>query len=163
MTSSLKSLKSVTLDAKDAAKMIRRDLKATFPGAKFSVRIDRFAGGSSIHVSYTDGPRKRDVEEIALKYGSNGFDGTDDSSYQNEAIVLTPEGPVRHTVYAWITVDREYSEATVEKVTNMVNAGWIPKASIMVEYGTRNFCDDTYDKRNLVKTFLYSTDFSKGQ
>ena len=36
------------LDVAEIAKLIRKDLKAAFPGSKFSVRTRRFAGGCAI-------------------------------------------------------------------------------------------------------------------
>lgn len=44
------------LDAADAAKILRVELRANFPGVRFSVRIDRFSMGEAINVEWTDGP-----------------------------------------------------------------------------------------------------------
>ena len=52
----------------DTAKLIRAALKAAFPGVKFSVNSDKYAGGSSIRVKYTDGPELAKVEVVAKEF-----------------------------------------------------------------------------------------------
>jgi hypothetical protein len=69
------------IDTAEAAKMLRPQLRKNFPGVKFSVRIDRYAGGSSIDVKWTDGPTAKQVEEIAHGFRGRRFDGMDDLSY----------------------------------------------------------------------------------
>ena len=74
------------IDTKDVAKIIRRMLKAEHPGVKFSVRLDRYAGGSSIHVGwdaeFDAQTEKRNALSKKLRaYGSAHFDGMTDSSY----------------------------------------------------------------------------------
>lgn len=50
-------------DAKQAAKEVRKVLKAKYPKTKFSVRSKSYAGGSSVDVSWTDGPTEGQVRE----------------------------------------------------------------------------------------------------
>ena len=64
--------------AADTAKKIRAALKATFPGVKFSVRSSRFSGGSSVDVSWTDGPTSSDVDTVLDHFQSGHFDGMQD-------------------------------------------------------------------------------------
>ena len=44
------------LTAAETAKLIRKALKASFPGVKFSVRSKSYSMGASVNVSYIDGP-----------------------------------------------------------------------------------------------------------
>jgi hypothetical protein len=67
-----------------AAKNIRKELKAAFPGVKFSVVSEKYAGGNSINVRYEDGPAVAEVEAIANKYAVGNFDGMTDC-YNYEA------------------------------------------------------------------------------
>lgn len=62
-------------DVKKSAKEIRKVLKAEYPGIKFSVRTKRFAGGSSVDITWTDGPTEREVGKATahLKGYDNGF------------------------------------------------------------------------------------------
>jgi len=52
------------------AKKMRKELKETFPGVKFTVRSDNFSGGSSIDVSWVDFPSVKAVRERTSKYES---------------------------------------------------------------------------------------------
>ncbi len=65
------------IDTKDVAKLIRRELKV-FKGTKFSVRISRYAGGSSIRVSWVDGPTDLEVKSLISHYKGGSFDGSID-------------------------------------------------------------------------------------
>ncbi|KXB08674.1 hypothetical protein AKJ59_00630 [candidate division MSBL1 archaeon SCGC-AAA385M02] len=48
----------INLGTKEIAKRIRKQLKKEFPDCKFSVRIKRYSGGSSITVSFMKADRK---------------------------------------------------------------------------------------------------------
>ena len=58
-----------------AAKNIRKELAAVFPGARFSVTSSRYSGGDSIDIRWTDGPTSKAVEAITGKYSGGSFDG----------------------------------------------------------------------------------------
>ena len=51
------------VDVKYKAKIMRAELRSIFPDQKFSVRINRFSGGSSIHVTWEKRPMLSDDEE----------------------------------------------------------------------------------------------------
>ena len=61
--------------AATAAKAIKNELKKQFPGIKFSVRSDNFAGGNSVDIEWMDGPTVEEVEQITDKYQYGHFDG----------------------------------------------------------------------------------------
>ena len=61
-----------------AGKNLRAQLRARWPGVKFSVRTDRYAGGSSLDVRWTDGPTVDQVDAIAKRYRAGSFDGMTD-------------------------------------------------------------------------------------
>lgn len=50
-------------DTTESAKDVRQVLKSEYPSVKFSVRVKRFSGGSSVDVSWTDGPTEREVAD----------------------------------------------------------------------------------------------------
>ena len=52
------------LSTAETAKLVRKALKKAFPGMKFSVRSSNYANGSSIDVSWTDGPTMKAVDEV---------------------------------------------------------------------------------------------------
>lgn len=71
-------------DCVAAAKNIRKELKAAFPGVKFAVRSSKYAGGNSINVNYVDGPAREKVDEIINKYEYGNFNGMEDIYEYNE-------------------------------------------------------------------------------
>lgn len=63
------------LSVTDTAKLVREALKKAYPSVKFSVRSSSYAGGTSIDVSWKDGPREKDVEKVAKAFEGATFDG----------------------------------------------------------------------------------------
>ena len=63
------------LSVTDTAKLIRAQLKRQFPGVKFSVRSDKYAGGASIDIRWTDGPTEPQVDGLVSGYAGGRFDG----------------------------------------------------------------------------------------
>lgn len=61
-----------------AARNIRIELKAAFPGVKFSVKSSRFSMGDSIDVKWTDGPNGDQVDAIIDRYAAGSFNGMED-------------------------------------------------------------------------------------
>ena len=57
------------------AKRLRKALKTSFPGVKFSVRSSTYSGGASIDVSWDFGPTEKSVDEIAQRFAGSTFDG----------------------------------------------------------------------------------------
>jgi len=55
----------------EAAKAIRKDLKAAYPAVKFSVTSDY----TSVNVRWIDGPATKDVDILLGKYEMGHFDG----------------------------------------------------------------------------------------
>jgi hypothetical protein len=64
---------TVPASVKDTAAAIRADLKAAFPGVKFSVRKGAGTAASWIDISWTDGPNDDMVRNICDPYTA-GFD-----------------------------------------------------------------------------------------
>lgn len=72
------------IDTAEVAKLVRKQLKRAFPAlpARFwSVRIDRYSGGSSISINWTDGPTEAEVQKVTHSFGSARFEGMSDCSY----------------------------------------------------------------------------------
>lgn len=61
-----------------AAANVRIELKAAFPGVKFSVKTSKFSMGNDMRTAWTDGPTTKEVETIADKYSGGSFDGMTD-------------------------------------------------------------------------------------
>ena len=66
-------------DAAQTARKIRKALKAAHPGTKFSVRTSKYSMGSSVRVSWTDGPTSEEVRPLLQSFQSASFDAMTDS------------------------------------------------------------------------------------
>lgn len=71
-------------DPKYVAKDIRKILKREFPDTKFSVKTERYAGGSSIHVRWVDGVSRYEVDKFIGHMHGSDFDGMEDLMYSND-------------------------------------------------------------------------------
>ncbi len=90
---------------KETAALIRRALKAVFPGQKFSVTTAYGSMYSATNVRWTDGPTEPEVNRITDRFTSKSFDGMDDSTHYHEQIV---DGQ-RVQYSGWVNVSRQYS------------------------------------------------------
>lgn len=81
---------------------LRRELKAAWPGVKFSVRK---RGYDSVSVNWTDGPTEEQVKTITGKYRDSYFDGMQDMSVSCSSPFNEVYGGV-----GYVFVDREYSD-----------------------------------------------------
>lgn len=96
----------------DTAKLIRAELKAKFPGVKFSVKSSKYSGGSSIRVSWTDGPTTKLVDAVVQPFAGATFDGMTDSK---DYITGELDGePVKFGA-DFIFAERGYSEAALNR------------------------------------------------
>ena len=98
------SVRAVTANPADTAKRVRADLKAAWPGVKFSVRTRQY---STIYVDWSDGPRETAVEALLAKYEYGYFDGMDDSYHYTGGNVV--DG-VDYSV-KYLFTNRHYSDA----------------------------------------------------
>lgn len=100
------------LSCAETAKLVRQALKSNFPGVKFSVRSDVYAGGASIRVGWIDGPVTREVKAVVAGYEGADFDGMQDLKTSREATVLAAaDGSLRTVSFGadFIFCDREHS------------------------------------------------------
>lgn len=79
------------LTCAETAKLVRKQLATHFPGVKFSVKSSTYSMGASIHISWTDGPRDKEVERIANSFEGASFDGMNDLK-SNQDSWLLPNG-----------------------------------------------------------------------
>lgn len=89
-----------------AAKNVRTQLKAAFPGIKFRVTTDRFSMGDSLHVSWIDGPETARVEAIVKRYQAGRFDGMTDCYEYSGSAWTAAFGDAKYT-----SCSRTYSPA----------------------------------------------------
>ena len=118
------------LDVAETAKLIRKRLKHEFPGTPFSVRSDRYAGGASIRVKWTDGPLVSEVKTITDGFEGAGFDGMIDLKYHKQHW-LRPDGT---TLIHW-TPGTQGSRGVVPEEDNRMLAPVMPEDAELVTFG----------------------------
>jgi len=100
------------LSAAETAKLLRKALKADFPGVKFSVRSKTYAGGASITVGWLDGPLASDVDRTLALYSGASFDGMIDLKSYHDSLLMTDDGPqVVHFGADFVHSSRRISDA----------------------------------------------------
>lgn len=117
------------VSAAEAARLLREQLKARFPGVKFQViTSDRTA----LNVRWVDGPRGSEVSGLAEQYRGGGFDGSIDLAYHDNHW-LHPDGSTT-VASSPGTVD---SGGYVSKITSDCPA----PGCLLVSFGSRYiFC-----------------------
>ncbi len=103
----------------------------SFPHFKFSVRLERYSGGSHVNISYVDGPPTKAVEAVVSPFYGRGFDGmTDSTTYHDSEI-----GGQRYrfagsapSVYRKLTGEdsRDSAETPRAKIEALLRAQWNP-------------------------------------
>jgi hypothetical protein len=111
------------LSCAGTAKLLRQALKRTFPGVKFSVRSDVYAGGASIDVSWTDGPTAQAVKALGDEYAGADFNAMQDlRTYRAPDLVPDPEYGAREVHYGadFVFCDRHTSDELAAKLLDLV-------------------------------------------
>ena len=100
------------METKTAAKEIRKTLKKTFPGVKFSVRQGRGGSYSTLYISYDMGPTTQAVEGLTNKYLAGRFNGmTDCFDYAKSDYGVSESGEVVElNTFSFIFVTREFTK-----------------------------------------------------
>jgi hypothetical protein len=105
------------LSCADTAALVRKALKESFPGIKFSVRSSTYSGGASIRVGWTDGPNAAQVEAVVKVFEGSYFDGSIDYKGSLSAMV---DGEVVHFGADSISCSRDNSDAAVQRAIDSV-------------------------------------------
>jgi hypothetical protein len=79
--------KMAYVDVAQTAKLLRTELRRTFPSVKFSVRSHRYAGGASVNVNLNDASvDTQAVRDVADAFQACDFDGNTDSTMFRPAV-----------------------------------------------------------------------------
>jgi hypothetical protein len=98
-----------------AAKNIRIELAAAFPGIKFSIKSRRFSGGDAIDVRWTDGPTGVQVDRIIERYAAGSFSGMDDLYTYSRSAWREAFGDAKY-----VGAGRDYSDAVIASCARLV-------------------------------------------
>lgn len=105
------------ISSADTAKLVRQALKESFPGIKFSVRSNSYAGGASIRVMWIDGPNAAQVEAVVGVFQGAYFDGMQDLKGSRYAMI---DGQQVHFGADYLFCERSYSDAAIQRAIDRV-------------------------------------------
>lgn len=126
----------------ETASLIRAELKSAFPGVKFSVRSRSYSGGSSINVSWTDGPTAKEVDRVAGQFAGASFDGMidlksyHDSTFRGETVRFGAD---------YVFTNRKISTDLLQRAVRYVNQkyGLTVSLDVVKSSGSYAFIDST--------------------
>jgi hypothetical protein len=121
------------LSCAETAKLVRKALKADFPGVKFRVRSSTYAVGASIDVGWTDGPTERQVRGTLALYAGGSFDGSIDLMSYHDSILIDENGAVECVSFG---ADFVHGQRTI-------SAEWFAEMAAAIEAATGEACDLT--------------------
>lgn len=113
------------ISAKDTAKIVRKRLKAEYPGVKFSVR----SKDGCIRISWTDGPAeglRSDRDSLNARYqmyAGQGFDGMTDMRYATEpTLYANQDGTLEEVRYrtSFVFTQRTISQEWREEIAALM-------------------------------------------
>jgi len=132
---------------------LKDEFKADYPNVKFSVRSSSYSGGSSINISYVDGPPESEVEAFSELYAGATFNGMIDlKEYKQSA--KNADGT--NVVYGpdFVFVRREMSpEAAVAAKSELAGYLGHPITDDHVFVETPHQMDDMYEKNGLRRRY----------
>lgn len=141
----------ISYSCTETAKLMRVALKASFPGQKFSVRSDSYAGGASIDVRWNDGPTIEAVNKIAKAFSGATFDGMQDLKEYHDSI--DPNGNRCHYGADFVFTNRDISRDNLARCVAQWNAENSDKVQLNEgKYSTHVSPVDTGDWRNMQST-----------
>lgn len=76
------------LGCTEVATHIRITLKKAFPMTRFWVRSNKYAGGASIHIQWSQGPSAKDVDKVVDRFQGADFDAMQDLKIRRPPITL---------------------------------------------------------------------------
>jgi hypothetical protein len=107
------------LSCAETAKLVRKALRAEFPGVKFSVRSSTYAGGTSIDVRWLDGPTAGRVDQVLDLYSGATFDGMVDLKSYHDSLLVDEDGRIEFVHFGadFVHSQRELSAEFVAELT----------------------------------------------
>lgn len=107
------------LSVAETAKLVRKALKESFPGVKFSVRSKSYSMGASISIGWTDGPNTKQVEAVSNAFEGAYFDGMTDYKGNNYHAL---DGKPTHFGADFVFANREHSDAGLARAIRTLAA-----------------------------------------
>ncbi len=126
------------ISLKETNSLIRKALKESFPGIKFSVRGKSYSGGASTNISWTDGPTADQVETLISAFEGSYFDGMIDykgSRYawlDGKAVSFSPD---------FLFCNRNHSDAFKLKIAKRIINKYVNQCDYL-KNGAEQVLDD---------------------
>lgn len=129
---------------KAVAALLRKELRATFPSVRFSVRCSTGTAAAWINVHHEDGPTSAQVDEICGKYEGRSFDGMTDTYTDHGTTLVAGEAGEMPTEVRYccdgINTAREFTAAghlvaqrLLREASNMPHLVLCDDAGVLVE------------------------------
>jgi hypothetical protein len=131
------------LTCAETAKLVRAALRQAFPGVRFSVRSEVYAGGASIHVRWTDGATPAAVERVARRFEGASFDGQIDLKSYHDSLLAGPDGTVEQVQFGadFICCQRQlspgYTARLAARLTELTGRPYDPNRRYVFGYRGR--------------------------
>lgn len=109
----------------DTAKMVRDALRRNFPRIKFSTRSKSYSGGSSITVSWSNGPSSQHVDAVIGRFAGASFDGMRDLKEYHSDILVASDGTMREVHFgADYVFTNRHTDPTLQAAVIARLASW---------------------------------------
>lgn len=132
---------------KETAAALRKALRETFPGTKFSVRMSPGTGHGWLHVTYTDGPTTEAVRAVTDQFESSRFDGMDDAYHQTANQQWSCRG---------VNTFRSFSQEAIDAATPLVEWTTDGEPYIETEAGSAFARYPQTSTEDIVRAYLHS-------
>lgn len=158
-------MSTVTYSVKETAAAVRKALAATFPGVKFSVRMDRGTAYGWLSVSWSDGPTEDAVRSVTDRFRDEKFDGMTDA-YVPIAPSTDDQGVTHAYNCSGVTHSRSYTAAARERAEALIRADFpdVDDHCTSWSYPPRPInglsIGEFYDLPQLVRIVLFRTDLT---
>lgn len=139
------------LSCADTAKLVRKALKESFPGVKFSVLSKTYSGGASISVKWTNGPTVAQVNAVAKAFQGSYFDGMTDYKGNN---YNTLNGEPVSFAADFVFTDRQYTVDFLKEMAQQVATKYLMPLPEVVDSPFGAWVKPDYEQR--VGNFLLS-------
>lgn len=90
----------------ESSKLLKKTLRASFPGTKFSVRMSRGTGYGTLYVSWS-GPSADDVSKVTDSFEGWQFDGVDDSTRIKPTALMLASGEIVRSGAKYVLLMRD--------------------------------------------------------
>ena len=116
---------TVRLTAPETAKWLRKALRKTFPGVKFSVTGSRGTAYGYYDVRWTGGPSRDEVDEVTRPYRGSYFDGMQDMEVRIKTYLgMTDDGSPVESGMRGIALQREVPEEEITANIDILRNEW---------------------------------------